>query len=95
MFLEQAHLWHIEFAEYTSAQERIALGKKSRKLEASQRRTAMKELIDDAYVNHHCGYILLKLMYIIAKTKTKRQQNGNRNSYAEEVIERLIHRHRK
>jgi len=37
-----------EFAEYTSAQERIALGKKSRKLEASKRRDAMKELIADA-----------------------------------------------
>jgi hypothetical protein len=42
-----------EFAEYTSAQERIALGKKSRKLEASKRRNEMQELIDDAaYV--HC-----------------------------------------
>ncbi|KAJ7079818.1 nineteen complex-related protein 2-domain-containing protein [Mycena belliarum] len=37
-----------EFAEYTSAQERIALGKKSRKVEASKRRDAMKELIADA-----------------------------------------------
>ncbi|KAF7298985.1 GC-rich sequence DNA-binding factor-like protein [Mycena indigotica] len=37
-----------EFAEYTSAQERIALGKKSRKLEASKRRDEMKELIADA-----------------------------------------------
>jgi hypothetical protein len=39
-----------EFAEYTSAQERIALGKKSRKLEASRRRDTMKELIADAWV---------------------------------------------
>ncbi|KAG6905475.1 hypothetical protein DXG01_002492 [Tephrocybe rancida] len=37
-----------EFAEYTSAQERIALGKKSRKIEASKRRDAMKEMIADA-----------------------------------------------
>ncbi|KIM43007.1 hypothetical protein M413DRAFT_69575 [Hebeloma cylindrosporum] len=37
-----------EFAEYTSAQERIALGKKSRKKEASQRRVAMEEMIADA-----------------------------------------------
>ncbi|KAJ7132963.1 nineteen complex-related protein 2-domain-containing protein [Mycena filopes] len=37
-----------EFAEYTSAQERIALGKKSRKVEASKRRDAMKEMIADA-----------------------------------------------
>ncbi|KNZ73075.1 GC-rich sequence DNA-binding factor [Termitomyces sp. J132] len=37
-----------EFAEYTSAQERIALGKKSRKVEAAKRRDAMKEMIADA-----------------------------------------------
>ncbi|KAJ6462024.1 nineteen complex-related protein 2-domain-containing protein [Mycena vitilis] len=37
-----------EFAEYTSAQERIALGKKSRKIEASKRRDAMKEMIAEA-----------------------------------------------
>jgi GC-rich sequence DNA-binding factor len=38
----------VEFAEYTSAQERIALGKKSRKKEASKRREEMAELIADA-----------------------------------------------
>ncbi|KAJ3572963.1 hypothetical protein NP233_g2748 [Leucocoprinus birnbaumii] len=37
-----------EFAEYTSAQERIALGKKARKKAASDRREAMLELIADA-----------------------------------------------
>ncbi|CAA7262911.1 unnamed protein product [Cyclocybe aegerita] len=37
-----------EFAEYTSAQERIALGKKSRKLATSRRKEAMKEMIQDA-----------------------------------------------
>ncbi|CAL1712429.1 unnamed protein product [Somion occarium] len=37
-----------EFAEYTSAQERIALGKKSRKLEAKKKREEMNELIVDA-----------------------------------------------
>jgi hypothetical protein len=42
-----------EFAEYTSAQERIALGKKSRKVEAKQKREAMKEMIADAYVSAH------------------------------------------
>ncbi|RDB19034.1 GC-rich sequence DNA-binding factor 2 [Hypsizygus marmoreus] len=36
-----------EFADYTSAQERIALGKKSRKVEASKRRDALKEMIAD------------------------------------------------
>ncbi|KAF9263422.1 hypothetical protein L218DRAFT_980230 [Marasmius fiardii PR-910] len=37
-----------EYAEYTSAQERVALSKKSRKIEASKRREEMKELIADA-----------------------------------------------
>ncbi|KAL4080710.1 GCFC-domain-containing protein [Scleroderma citrinum] len=37
-----------EFAEYTSARERIALGKKSRKLEATKRKDAMQELITEA-----------------------------------------------
>lgn len=37
-----------EFADFTSAQERIALGKKSKKVEASKRRDEMKELIEDA-----------------------------------------------
>ena len=51
-----------EFAEYTSAQERIALGKKSRKLEASRRRDTMKELIADAWVvNIFLLYILTLL----------------------------------
>ncbi|KAI0747373.1 nineteen complex-related protein 2-domain-containing protein [Fomes fomentarius] len=38
-----------EYAEYTSAQERIALGKKSRKKEAQKRREEMNEMIVDAY----------------------------------------------
>ncbi|OAX42141.1 hypothetical protein K503DRAFT_790350 [Rhizopogon vinicolor AM-OR11-026] len=37
-----------EYAEYTSAQERIALGKKSRKIEASKRKDAMQDMIADA-----------------------------------------------
>ncbi|KIK69685.1 hypothetical protein GYMLUDRAFT_150994 [Collybiopsis luxurians FD-317 M1] len=37
-----------EYAEYTSAQERIALGKKSRKVEASKRREMMQEMISEA-----------------------------------------------
>lgn len=39
-----------EFAEYTSAQERIALGKKSRKVEARKRKEEMNEMIADACV---------------------------------------------
>ncbi|RPD62638.1 GCFC-domain-containing protein [Lentinus tigrinus ALCF2SS1-7] len=37
-----------EFAEYTSAQERIALGRKSRKKEAQKRRLEINEMIVDA-----------------------------------------------
>ncbi|KAE9393867.1 hypothetical protein BT96DRAFT_967114 [Gymnopus androsaceus JB14] len=37
-----------EYAEYTSAQERIALGKKSRKVEATKRREMMQDLITEA-----------------------------------------------
>jgi GC-rich sequence DNA-binding factor len=39
-----------EFAEYTSAQERIPLGKKSKKVAASKRKEAMQEMIEDACV---------------------------------------------
>ncbi|KAG9315745.1 GCFC-domain-containing protein [Chiua virens] len=39
-----------EYAEYTSAQERIALGKKARKADASKRRDTMKEMIADGQV---------------------------------------------
>lgn len=39
-----------EFAEYTAAQERIALGKKAKKKEVASRRAEMKELINDACV---------------------------------------------
>ena len=42
-----------EFAEYTSAQDRIALGKKSRKVEAQKRRAEMSEMILDACVLEH------------------------------------------
>lgn len=38
----------IEYAEYTSAQERIALGKKSKKIAASKQREEKQELIADA-----------------------------------------------
>ncbi|KAF9221600.1 hypothetical protein BS17DRAFT_711194 [Gyrodon lividus] len=37
-----------EYAEYTSAQERIALGRKARKIEASRRKDTIQEMIADA-----------------------------------------------
>lgn len=39
-----------EFAEYTSAQEMIPLGRKSRKVAAAKQREERQELIADAYV---------------------------------------------
>jgi GC-rich sequence DNA-binding factor len=40
-----------EFAEYTSAQERVPLGKKSKKAAAGKRKEAMQEMIEDACVS--------------------------------------------
>lgn len=49
-FLNGVYLiFRVEYAEYTSAQERIALGKKSRKVEATKRREMMQDLITEAY----------------------------------------------
>ena len=45
---ETAQRGFTEYAEYTSAQERIALGKKSKKKEAQKRRAEMSEMIVDA-----------------------------------------------
>lgn len=49
--IDVALIRDIEFAEYTSAQERIALGKKSRKREAARKRDEMRDLIDEAYAS--------------------------------------------
>lgn len=48
-----------EFADYTSAQERIALGKKGRKAEAKKRREEMENLIADTYGNPPVAFIPL------------------------------------
>jgi GC-rich sequence DNA-binding factor len=47
--LFDSHL--LDFAEYTSAQTRIALGKKARKVEASRLREEKQDLIADAFVS--------------------------------------------
>lgn len=62
-----------EFAEFTSAQERIALGKKSRKVEASKRRDAMKEMIADAYV---LSALLESLLKFVVQRRRGRRDNG-------------------
>jgi GC-rich sequence DNA-binding factor len=41
----------LDFAEYTSAKTRIALGKKARKMEANKLREEMQDLIADAFVS--------------------------------------------
>ena len=41
----------LDFAEYTSAKTRIALGKKARKAETTKLRKEMQELIADAFVS--------------------------------------------
>lgn len=41
----------LDFAEYTSAQTRIALGKKARKVEKTKLREEMQDLIADAFVS--------------------------------------------
>lgn len=38
----------LDMAEYTESKDRIALGKKSRKVEAQKRKATIAELIDDA-----------------------------------------------
>lgn len=76
-----------EFAEYTSAQERIALGKKSRKVEANKRRDVMKELIADAYVKLQPFRVPTNIFLYLGKRKMKRQLNGNKNNFAEADIE--------
>lgn len=82
-FLSSDKILHAEFAEYTSAQERIALGKKARKKAAVDRRTAMQELIADAYVifslRGRCKYT----EQMSEMKRTRRPWNGNRNNYGE------------
>lgn len=41
---------HTEFAEYTSAQERIALGKKAKKVEARKKKEQMRVAVEEMFV---------------------------------------------
>jgi Nineteen complex-related protein 2 len=75
----------LDFAEYTSAKERIALGKKSKKLEAQQRRDALKELIADAYVLL-CPSLLSHAYKDSERRKMTKRHNGRGSSYDEEDI---------
>lgn len=53
-----------DFAEYTNAQTRIALGKKARKAETNKLREEMQDLIADASVSLVTYVIYALLIYI-------------------------------
>lgn len=75
-----------EFAEFTSAQERIPLGKKSKKVAANKRKEAMQEMIEDAYVFESNKGVDIMLMIYVERKKTKRQWSGNKHNFVEVVI---------
>lgn len=75
-----------EFAEFTSAQERIPLGKKSKKVAANKRKEAMQEMIEDAYVFESNKGVDTMLMIYAERKKTKRQWSGNKHNFVEVVI---------
>lgn len=83
---------HSEFAEYTSAQERIALGKKSRKAEAKKRREEMESLIADTCGNPPAAFIVLTPR--LGWKTTKKRRNGNRNRSGEQAIVTILPRPR-
>jgi hypothetical protein len=72
-----------EFAEFTSAQERIALGKKGRKAEATKKREEMENLIADTYgTSFHCvDPVNLGLGWKMMR----KRKNGSRSKYGEQV----------
>lgn len=69
-----------EFADFTNASDRIALGKKSKKVEASKRRETMEEMIADASVSYPFSYCI-SLTCTAEKNKMTRAQNGKMNNY--------------
>ena len=73
-----------DFAEYTSAKTRIALGKKARKAEADKVREEMQDLIADAFV-----YIVPPpnslLTFPPERMLMKRRRNGNMLNLSEAV----------
>lgn len=73
-----------EFSEYTSAQERIALGKKGRKEEVKKRREEMESLIADTYGIP--STVFIPLTFRLGWKMTKRKRNGNRSRYDEQDI---------
>ena len=76
----------LEFAEYTSAQERVPLGKKSKKIAASKRKEVMQEMIEDAYVIGLGRFVIHLLIIFAERKKTTRRWNGNKSSFDGAVI---------
>ena len=74
-----------DFAEYTSAKTRIALGKKARKAEAEKVREEMQDLIADASVHIVPPPNSLLTYFILEKMLMKRRRNGNRLNLGEAV----------
>lgn len=74
-----------EFAEFTSAQERVALGKKGRKAEAKIRREEMENLIADTY-----GHPLIVLRSLINWLRL--EDDEEEKSWEREQIRRAGHR---
>lgn len=73
-----------EYADFTSAQERIALGKKSRKVEAKKKREAMQEMIVEAYARSFPHDIETETAETaIGRRKTRRRWNGSKSSSGE------------
>lgn len=82
-----------EFAEYTSAQERIALGKKGRKAEAKKRKEEMESLIADTYGNSPVAFILLIPSFRLEDDEEEKeweQEQIRRAGYRNEVPETQI-----
>jgi GC-rich sequence DNA-binding factor len=74
--------FELEFAEFTSAKERIALGKKSKKKEAAARRNVMKEMIDDAWVWFIRLFFLATAdVQFAGRMRTRKRRNGKRNNF--------------
>jgi len=74
-----------EFADYTSAQERIALGKKGRKAEAKKKREEMESLIADTYGNPPVAFIPLTPSFRLEDDEEEKE-------WEQEQIRRAGHR---
>ena len=82
-----------EFAEYTNAQERIALGKKGRKAEANKRKEEMESLIADTYGNLLAAFILLIPSFRLEDDEEEKeweQEQIRRAGYRDDVSETQI-----